>query len=243
MDPLCMTETPLYGPSLPYWARPDLALFAKKDDGGAGGDEDEDDDDLDEDDDDEDEDDEDSEKSPEELRAELKNIRAALSSANGQSKKRRQKLQQQRKDHEAELDRLRAGKKSKSKDDEDDDEKIDADAIREAARREARAESDERTKKAEARGALRGAGVDGDRVAKAVGLLDLSELDVDDDGNVDGLDDAIDELKREWPELFPGKGEKRRRPGSGPRSDDEGERGKRKLSTNQRQARALLGQR
>jgi hypothetical protein len=245
MDPICTTDTPLYGPGLPFWARPGIALFAKKTEGGGKDDEDldeDDDDDLDEDD-DEDEDDEDAEKTPEELRDELKTIREALKSASGQSKKRRQQLQKARKDHEAELERVRSGgKKAKSKDDEDD-ETVDAEAIREATRREERAAADVRTKKAEARGALRGAGIPSDRVAKAVGLLDLDDLDVDEDGNVDGLDDAIDELKKEWPELFPGKGAKQRRRGSGPAGDDDERKTKRKLTADQAQARLLTGQR
>lgn len=37
---------------------------------------------------------------------------------------------------------------------------------------------------------------------KAFRLLDLDELEIEDDGEVDGLDEAIEELKQEFPALF-----------------------------------------
>lgn len=47
------------------------------------------------------------------------------------------------------------------------------------------------------------AGKGGDAALKrAIRLLDLEDLDVDEDGNVDGLDEQIDEIKGEFPELF-----------------------------------------
>lgn len=42
----------------------------------------------------------------------------------------------------------------------------------------------------------------GKNPAKLLRLLDTSDLEVDDDGDVDGLEDQIDELKGEFPELF-----------------------------------------
>jgi hypothetical protein len=65
-----------------------------------------------------------------------------------------------------------------------------------------------RAKKAEAKAALLGAGVNPARVVKAVGLLELDDLDLDDDG-LDGVDDAIEDLRKEWPELFAKKRVKR----------------------------------
>lgn len=56
-----------------------------------------------------------------------------------------------------------------------------------------------------------------DRLIK---LIDHDELDIDDDGEVEGLDDAIEELKEDYPELFKEKDDdddkpkRRRRPGS-----------------------------
>lgn len=44
-----------------------------------------------------------------------------------------------------------------------------------------------------------GAKVKADRLIK---LLDLTDVDIDDDGNVDGLQDAIEELKADSPEFF-----------------------------------------
>jgi hypothetical protein len=62
-----------------------------------------------------------------------------------------------------------------------------------------------------AQAALLEAGVETGKAARALKLLDLSDLDVDDDGEVDGLTDQVDDLKNEWPELFEAKQEKRQR--------------------------------
>lgn len=57
---------------------------------------------------------------------------------------------------------------------------------------------------------------DGKLMASILGMVDLSELDVDDDGDVTGLDDEIEKIKAELPALFaepePEKAEKRRAP-------------------------------
>jgi hypothetical protein len=62
-----------------------------------------------------------------------------------------------------------------------------------------------------AQAALLSAGVESAKVARALKLIDLAELDVDDEGEVDGLDAEVDSLKDEWPELFEAKQEKRQR--------------------------------
>lgn len=227
--------------ALPYWARPGIATFAKPADGGGGDDDDLDDDD---DDDDGDDDDPDEDKSEDELRAELKRVRASLKTANGSSAKRRKRAR----DLQRQLDEARAGSgkggKPKGGKGGDDDDDVDVDAIRAAATAEARKASDERIKRSEGKSALLAAGVPADKVKRAVGLLDLSDLDVDDDGEVDGLEDAVDALKDEWPELFAKPGARRKREsvaGDGDRNGERGERESKTKSASQKQADALLG--
>lgn len=56
--------------------------------------------------------------------------------------------------------------------------------------------------KSAARAALVEAGVAADRVGKLMRLIDMSEVDVDDEGEVLGLDDQIESIKTDYPELF-----------------------------------------
>jgi hypothetical protein len=185
---------------LPHFVMP----FAKSASGSSKSEEGDDDDDDDNDDDDDDDDDPDADKSDDELRDELKRTRAALSKANGQSAKRRKALRER----ERELEEARKPKPKKSGKADDDDDGPDLDTIRHEARAEGSKEGIARAKKAEAKAALLGAGVNPARVVKAVGLLDLDDLDLDDDG-LDGVDDAIEDLRKEWPELFAKKRVKR----------------------------------
>lgn len=220
--------------ALPYWARPGIASFAKKASGSAAAEvDDEEDDDDDDTEEDDDEEDDLAELSEDDLRAELKRTRESLSKASGSSKAKRDKI----KKLNAELDEARKPKPKKAKDDDDDD-APDLDAIREEARREERRASDDRVRKAEARGALKAAGVPLARVSKAVGLLTLDDLDVDDDGEVEGLEDAIDALREDWPELFP-KRTKRRQSVAG--DADDGKSKRRALTASEIQAKAALG--
>lgn len=185
---------------MPHFVMP----FAKSASGSSKSEEDDDDDDDDDEDDDED-DDPDADKTDDELREELRRTRASLAKANGQSAKRRKALRER----ERELEEARKPKPKKSgKADDDDDDGPDLDTIRHEARAEGSKEGITRAKKAEAKAALLGAGVNPARVVKAVGLLDLDELDLDDDG-LDGVDDAIEDLRKEWPELFAKKRVKR----------------------------------
>jgi hypothetical protein len=46
---------------------------------------------------------------------------------------------------------------------------------------------------------------------KLIRLLDLEDIEVDDEGEIDGLDEQVLEIKEEYPDLFPG-----------PKSDDDG---------------------
>lgn len=50
--------------------------------------------------------------------------------------------------------------------------------------------------------ALSESGWNGQRLGSLMKLLDLDEVDVDDDGEVTGLTEQLDEIKREWPEFF-----------------------------------------
>lgn len=82
----------------------------------------------------------------------------------------------------------------------DDDERDDR-RRRESSRDVERAE--ERAIRAEAKSALAAAGIPADRLARAVRLIDLRGLELDDDDDeLIGIDDEIDALKAEWPELF-----------------------------------------
>jgi hypothetical protein len=59
---------------------------------------------------------------------------------------------------------------------------------------------------AAARAELKDAGFTGtkEQAAKLSKLLDLDDLDVDDDGEVEGLEDAVADLKEQFPALFAG---------------------------------------
>lgn len=228
-----------HGPQLPaaasWQAQPMAQHFAKDAD---ADDDDDDDDDPDDDDPDDDDADDDGEKSEEELRAELAQIRRSLKTANGQSAKRRKKA----KALEAELEAERQKKAKSKKAGADDDDAPDLDEIREAARRDGEKAGIERAKRSEARAALASAGVPRDRVARAVGLLDLDDLDLDDDG-LDGIDDQIEKLREDMPELFPRKTrERERRPGARDRIGGRDDDGKRKpKSASEKAAAQLLG--
>lgn len=173
---------------LPFFVTP----FAKSASGSSKDDDSDEDDDEDDEDDDEDED---ADKSDDELRDELKKTREALKKANGASAKRRRALREK----ERELEEARKPKPKKKSD--DDDDSPDLDTIRHEAKSEGEKAGILRAKKAEAKVALLGAGVSSERVSRAIGLLDLDDLDLDDDG-LDGIDDAVADLRREWPELF-----------------------------------------
>lgn len=71
--------------------------------------------------------------------------------------------------------------------------------------REAEEQAEKRYKpqaiRAYAQGALSAAKIKGDP-ARAVKLLDMEELDLDDDGTVIGLDEQISQLKNDYPDLF-----------------------------------------
>lgn len=221
--------------ALPYWARPGVALFAKKaDDEGDVEDEDGDEDDEDED----DEEDEDEDKSPEELAAELKKVRDALKKANGSSAKKRSTTKQLRA-RIAELEGAAGAKPKRKKDDEGDEEEVDLDAVRAAAKAEAKAEADATRIADKSELVLARAGVDPKRLAKAVKLLDFDDVELNDDGTLDGLDEQIDTLREEWPELFAKPRKRRSTAGQGDRDGQERERNTTK-STTERQLAGVM---
>jgi hypothetical protein len=49
---------------------------------------------------------------------------------------------------------------------------------------------------------LADSGWNGQRLASLMKLLDLDEVDIDEDGEVSGLTEQLNEIKREWPEFF-----------------------------------------
>ena len=212
---------------LPFYVRP----FAKSASGGSSNDDDDSDDDDDDDEDDDDED-EDADKSDEELREELKKTRAALSKANGASAKRRRALREK----ERELEEARKPKPKAKKD--GDDDAPDLDTIRHEAKAEGEKAGTLRAKKAEAKSALLAAGVSPERVGRLVGMLDLDELDLDDDG-LDGIDDAIDDLRKDVPEFF-AKKRTRRESVAGERDRDGAEKRRKPKSASEQAADKLL---
>lgn len=137
--------------------------------------EDEDDDDSD--------DDEEEEESDEPITAdEAKKIRAALKKANDEAKRYR-------------LEAKELKKKTAS-----DDEKAVIDAV-EAATAEVEGKYKGLLVRAEAKGALTDAGLTSghDRFLK---MLDMDSITVEDDGSIEGLEEQIQGLKKDFPEVF-----------------------------------------
>lgn len=159
---------------------------------------DDDDDDTDDDDDDDEDDDPDADKDEETLRAELKAVRESLSKASGSGKTKRDRI----KTLERELAAAKAGKPAAKPKADDDKPEVDADAIRAEATTEAEAKAKRVRISDKAELALARADVTPGKLAKAVRLLDLDDLDLNADGTLDGFDEQLDELKKEWPELF-----------------------------------------
>lgn len=212
------------------------------DDGDDEDDDDSDDDDSDDDGDD-DEDDEFADMSEAELKAELKKTRGSLEKAGSSASSKRKRIRAL----ERELEEERSKKKpaaskrrrsSKDDDDEDDDERIDRDAIR----REERRKADDRIKRSEAKTALVAAGVSPEQAKDLVAFVKLDELDVDDDGDVDGLEDEVDRIKKKYPGFFTTKRTRRRESvaGDGDR-DGRGTGGKKTMTASERQAAVLTG--
>ena len=234
----------------PYWANPRIVSAVKADNAGGRDKEAEEDDDGDDDSDDEDGDDGDDdlgELSVEELRRELKKTSAAVKTANDRSARRRSLLKTER-EQRSELEKKLAEKpvEKPKADDAKDEPKVDVERIRAEVRAEVNAVSEERLKRVEVRAALRGL-VATERLDRALKLIDMSDLSVDKHGDVDGVDEAIEELRADMPELF-AKTARRRRSvggrdeeaptGGAPRERSNAPKGQ---SASERQAALLLG--
>ena len=143
---------------LPFYVSP----FAKSASGGKSRDDEDDDEEDDEDSDDEDDEEEDDEDDDEfadlseaEIRAELKKATERLTKAGGSVKSKRASIRKLKRELEDARKPKPAGKSKGG----DDDEAPDLDAIRDAAKAEAKAEADTRIKRSEAKAALVAAGV------------------------------------------------------------------------------------
>lgn len=118
----------------------------------------------------------------------------------------------------------------------------------EAARREAAEESrkttEARYKPISVKAALLEAGVIPGRVKGAIRLVNLDDVEIDEEGEVSGLDSQIEDLKRDWAELFaapetePKKPEPKR---GGADGADKKPTPKKELTASERQAARLLG--
>ena len=120
------------------------------------------------------------------------------------------KLQRQAKRAASDLEKLKKSPKAEVNED-------DVDKAKQAVRDEESAKYKARIVKSEAKGKLLAAGAEGD-VTRLIKMIDLDDVEVDDDGEIDGLDDQIDELKEGFPQLFATGGKKT--PKADPRTRD-----------------------
>ena len=219
-----------------------VVSFAKSASGGGKSRRDEDDDDSDDDDDededDEDDDDEFADLSEAELRAELKKATDRLTKAGGSVKSKRARIRKLNR----ELEDARKPKPAGKKKADGDDDAPDLDAIREAAKAEAKTEADNRIKRSEAKAALVAAGVSREQAADLVGFVKLDDLDFDDDGEVEGLDDEIERIQKKYPTFF-AKPTRRRRESvaGGADRDGDGRKPRKPMTASQRQAALVTG--
>lgn len=152
---------------------------------------------------------------------------AALTKANAEAKKWR--LRAQGKDEKWSIP---GWQKAKQEDDEDETEdakpkpkrqpRVDVDAVRREAEEAAMAKAKPGLVRAAAKDALQTAGLilpekgsaDG-AYQRAIRLFDMDAIEVDDDGEVTGLDDQVKAVKRDFPELFAKRGGARVNAGAG----------------------------
>lgn len=144
----------------------------------------------------------------------------------------RDKAKKEARDRTRELDELKRSSETSE------------DTARREAAEEARKTADARYKPISVRAALLEAGVLPARVKGALKLIDLDDVEIDDDGEVTGLDSQIDDLKKDWSELFaveqePGKKLEPRRGGAD--GADKKPTPKKELTASERQAARLLG--
>ncbi len=117
--------------------------------------------------------------------------------------------------HQAELSRVNAESAKRRVELKDLKQKNETDA--EKSKREAEEAAAARFKptaiKASAKSALLEADAKTERVGALAGLLDVSKLDIDDKGEITGLDAEVKRVKAEYPEFFKAEGNERPRPG------------------------------
>lgn len=223
-----------------------VSAFAKSASGGKSKRDDDDDDDDDEDEDDDDDDDEEEEEDDEfadlseaEIRAELKKATDRLTKAGGSVRSKRASIRKLKRELEDARKPKPAGKGKKAG---DDDDEPDLDAIRDAAKAEARAEADARIKRSEAKAALVAAGVTREVAADLIGFVKLDDLDLDDDGEVEGLDEEIERIQKKYPAFF-AKPTRRRRESvaGGADRDGDGRKPRKPMTASQRQAALVTG--
>lgn len=125
-------------------------------------------------------------------------------------------------------------------------ETADETAVREAEER-ATQKTEAKYKPISVRLALLESGVKKGRVKGALKLLNLDEIDVDEDGEVTGLDSQVKSLQEDWPELFadtqpePEKKAEVKRPARGADGANKPAPPKKEMSVSERQAALLLG--
>lgn len=195
-------------------------------------------------------DDEDDDRSPEELKAEIKRLKASLAKSNSTGLRRRNQLKALR-------DAQQAQASQDDSDDEDegpvkqkpaaDDGRLDAKQVErriERARKEALREAEAAHTRdlidTRAESALSKAGADEKAIRLLKRELDYDDLELDPKTRaVDGLDEEVDRLRTEFPNLFRG-GKAARRRINGGDDRDSGKR-QRPLSPSEVQARQLRG--
>lgn len=112
------------------------------------------------------------------------------------------------------------------------------------AREKATAEAEAKYKPVALRAALLEAGVLPKKVPGVLKMLDLAEIEVNEDFEVTGLDDQLDGLRDDWPELFPSAETEAKTERRGSRAADGADKKpekKKPPTTTERQAAALLG--
>lgn len=121
--------------------------------------------------------------------------------------------------------------------------KVDVDAVRREAEEAALAKAKPGLVRGAARDALRAAGLivpeknaDG-AFSRAIRLLDMEEIEVDEDGSVSGVEDQVKAVKRDYPELFKAKGGRAVNAGAGSDKDGAGD----KTDSSANKLAALLG--
>lgn len=197
--------------ALPYWASPRISSWAAKADNAGGKDDDAEDGDESGDEEDDEEDDTDlADLTVEQLRAQLKVTQTAVKTANDRSARRRSLLKSEREER-AELQKKLDEKPASVKKIADDDkpEAVDAKAIERDVETRVQAAADERVKRVELKSELRGL-IAPEKLERALKLIDMSDLSINRRGDVDGIDEAIEDLKADMPELF-AKATRRRR--------------------------------